>query len=59
MSNTFKILKLDILLQKQVNDCIRAHRYIQIDDMLAAIKNLGVDGIHRSSLHRYAQKLKA
>lgn len=50
--------KLEIPLQMQVNDCIRTHRYIQLDDILVSIKKLGIDGMNRSSLHRHIVKLK-
>ena len=59
MGNVSKIAKLDLQLQMQINDCIRAHRYIQIDVIMKALKELGFDGIHRSNLHCYIVKLKA
>ena len=59
MGKNSNINKLEIPLQMQVNDCIRAHRYIQIDEILIAIKELGIDGMNRSSLHRHIVKLKA
>ncbi len=59
MGKNSNIDKLEIPLQMQVNDCIRAHRYIQIDVILTALKELGFEGIHRSNLHCYIVKLKA
>jgi hypothetical protein len=59
MGNVSKIAKLDLQLQMQINDCIRAHSYIQIDVILRALKELGFEGIHRSNLHCYIVKLKA
>lgn len=42
-----------------VKQCIRAHRYMLLDSMLAALCAQGIEGISRSALSRYVPRLKA
>ena len=45
--------------REQVNQCIRLHRYMNFDAILADIQKLGIKQISRSALGRYLPNLRA
>ena len=52
---TFNTLPAD--QRTALQDCVRAHRHLTLNEILAVLEERGFKGIFRSTLHRYIQQL--
>lgn len=59
MGRVHSIERLPVDQQSLINNIIRAHHYVVLDNILEDIKAQGLDFITRSTLGRYVPKLKA
>jgi len=59
MGRHHSINLLPIEQHEKVNQCIRSHRYMNIDAILADIQKLGINQLSRSALGRYVPHLRA
>lgn len=50
---------LPVEQHEQVNQCIRMHRYMNLDAILADIHEQGIEQLSRSALGRYIPQLRA
>lgn len=58
MGRNCNIASLPVEQQAQVDECIRSHRYMNLDSIMEAIGEFGISGVSRSALHRYLGGLK-
>ena len=58
MGRHSNIASLALNQQTQVDQCIRAHRYRNLDFIMEEVETLGISGFSRSALHRYLLKLE-
>lgn len=58
MGRNSNVSSLPLDQQLQVDDCIRSHRYMNLDSIMDAVQRRGIAGFSRSALHRYLKGLK-
>lgn len=58
MARSSNISNLPTEDQARVDECIRAHRYANLDFIMVATREMGLTGFSRSALARYVNSLK-